>query len=105
MIQKTVKVKIGEDIYKASFCFGAIKGIQNSIKGIKVDDIFKGVQEQNFEIIIEVLYHTIKFNHPKFTRREIEALGMADVDAAFTAIAELFELSLPAPKEDEEEKN
>ena len=106
MVQKITNIKIGDNIYKASFNFGVIKNMQNCIKGLKVDDIFKGVQEQNFEVIIELLYHSIKFNHKEFTRREIESLGIADVERIFTSIAELFEVSLPAPKgENEEEKN
>lgn len=106
MIQRHTEIKIGDNIYKASFNFGVIKGIQNSIKGIKVDQIFKGVQEENFDIIIELLYHSIKFNHKDFTRRQIESLGMSDIENVFTGIAELFELSLPTVKEnDEEEKN
>lgn len=107
MIQKLTNIKIGENIYKASFNFGVIKGIQNSIKGIKVDDIFKGVQEQNFEVIIELVYHAIKFNHKEFTRKQVESLGIADVEGVFNSIAELFDISLPAPKneDDEEEKN
>lgn len=106
MIQKTTNIKIGDNIYKASFNFGVIKCMQNCIKGLKVDDIFKGVQEQNFEIIIELVYHSIKFNHKEFTRRQVESLGIADVEGVFNSIAELFEVSLPAPKgETEEEKN
>lgn len=109
MVQKITNIKIGDNIYKASFNFGVIKSMQNSIKGLKVDDIFKGVQEQNFEVIVELLYHSIKFNHKEFTKREVENLGIADVENVFNSIAELFEVSLPPVKEkndeDEEEKN
>lgn len=110
MVQKITNIKIGDNIYKASFNFGVIKNMQNCIKGLKVDDIFKGVQEQNFEVIVELLYHSIKFNHKEFTRREVETLGIADVEGVFNSIAELFEISLPPVKEnngdeEEEEKN
>ena len=79
--------------------------MQNAIKGLKVNDIFKGVQEQDFNIIVELLYNAIKFNHKEFTRKDIESLGMNDIESAFNGIAEMFEISLPAPQGEDERKN
>lgn len=107
MINKTVQIKIGNVGYNASFNFGVIKNMQNKIKGLKVEDIFKGVENQDFNIITNLLYFSIKCNHPNFDISEIDRLGLNDLDTVFEGIAELFGLSLPDSSEieDIEEKN
>ncbi len=106
MINKHTTIKIGNVTYKLSFNFGVIKNMQNKIQGLKVEDIFKGVENQDFNIITNLLFYGIKFNHPNFDIVEIDSLGMEDLDEVFEAIARVFGISLPDVEPvDETEKN
>lgn len=102
-MKKSSTIKINNNIYNISLNFGVIMGIQQDIKGIKVDDIFTGIQNQRFDIINSLLYHGIKFNHKEFTRKDIEMLDLSDIEEVFTAMGDLFEKSLPQSKEEDED--
>lgn len=91
----TTTVKIGEKEYDFSFNFGVIKLIQAKLKGTKVEDIFKGVENQDFNIILEILFAGIKWNHSDIKMRELEELGLNDFEEVFAAIGRVFENSMP----------
>lgn len=101
-MKKKTTVKINNNIYTISLNFGVIMGVQQDIPNTKVDDIFKGIEQQRFDVINSLLYRGIKFNHKEFTRRDIESLEISDLENVFTAIAELFENSLPQAKEEDD---
>lgn len=105
MINKHTTIKIGNTTYKLSFNFGVIKQMQNRIQGLKVEDIFKGVENQDYNIITDLLYLGIKFNHPNFDIKEVDSLGVDDIEEVFNAIARVFNIALPTTEVDEEEKN
>lgn len=102
-MRKKTTIKINNNIYNISLNFGVIMKIQQDIKGLKVDDIFTGIQNQRFDIINSLLYHGIKFNHKDFARKDIESLNLSELETAFNAIASLFEESLPQSNGEDEE--
>ena len=104
MNKNTVEITLGGVEYNLSFNFAVIKAIQNSIKGLKVEDIFNGISEQDFNIISELLYRGIKFNHHDFKREIIDGLGFTDIENVFTCIADLFQITMPIQEKEEEGK-
>lgn len=100
MKKNTIEIILGGVEYDLSFNFSVIKSIQLAIKGLKVEDIFNGIAEQNFNIISELLYRGIKFNHKDFNREIIDELGFDDIENIFTSIAKLFEVTMPTTSDD-----
>lgn len=103
MNKNTIEIILNGVEYNLSFNFLVIKSMQQSIKGLKVEDIFNGIANQDFNIITELLYRGIKFNHDKFDREIINNLGFEDIENVFTAIASLFEITMPKAEEVSEE--
>ncbi len=103
MNKNTVEITLNGEQYNLSFNFLVIKSMQLAIKGLKVEDIFNGIANQDFNIITELLYRGIKFNHSDFKREIIDGLGFSDIETVFTGIADLFEVTMPKAKENEEE--
>lgn len=96
----TTVIKIGEKEYSLSFNFGVILRMQAKRKGLKVDEIFAGVEKQDFNIISDLLFYGIKWNHPEFKIEQIEELGLGDFEEVFSAIGRVFEASIPKAKEE-----
>lgn len=99
----TTQIKIGEKEYSLSFNFGVIKRMQGARKGLKVDEIFAGVEGQDFNILSDLLFYGIKWNHPEFELKQIEELGLGDFEEVFSAIGRVFEASIPKVENKEEE--
>ena len=51
------------------------------------------------DVISELLYRGIKFNHPDFSRDIVDNLGFSDIETVFVAIANLFGATMPTTKE------
>lgn len=99
MNKNTVEITLQGKEYNFSFNFLIIKNLQNAIKGLKVEDIFQRVVDQDFNVISELLYRGIKFNHPDFSRDIVDNLGFSDIETVFVAIADLFGATMPTTKE------
>ena len=95
MNKNTVEIILNGETYNLSFNFLVIKTMQMAIKGLKVEDIFNGIANQDFNVISELLYRGIKFNHENFDRNVIDSLGFNDLENVFTSIASLFEATMP----------
>ena len=95
MNKNTVEIILNGETYNLSFNFLVIKTMQMAIKGLKVEDIFNGIANQDFNVISELLYRGIKFNHENFDRSVIDSLGFNDLENVFTSIASLFEATMP----------
>ena len=52
MNKNTVEITLNGEQYNLSFNFLVIKSMQLAIKGLKVEDIFNGIANQDFNIII-----------------------------------------------------
>lgn len=104
MNKNTVEIILNGKEYKLSFNFLVIKSMQNAIKGLKVEDIFNGIANQDFNIINELLFRGIKFNHEKFERSVVDNLGFNDIENVFTSLASLFEATMPKSEGVEEGK-
>ena len=104
MNKNTVEITLNGEQYNLSFNFLVIKSMQLAIKGLKVEDIFNGIANQDFNIITELLYRGIKFNHKDFDREIVDSLGFNDIENVFTSIAALFEATMPKGDSEEEGK-
>lgn len=104
MKKNTVEIMLNGEQYDLSFNFLVIKSMQLAIKGLKVEDIFNGIANQDFNIINELLYRGIKFNHKDFDREVVDSLGFNDIENVFTSIAALFESTMPKGDSEEEGK-
>lgn len=104
MKKNTVEIMLNGEQYDLSFNFLVIKSMQLAIKGLKVEDIFNGIANQDFNIINELLYRGIKFNHKDFDREVVDSLGFNDIENVFTSIAALFEATMPKGDSEEEGK-
>lgn len=98
MEQQTINLK-GQE-YKAKLDFATLGKVQTALRkqGVKIgfQEIFNEVQAQNFAVITELIIQSILRCHPQIKREVIEEkLDLAELENAFTFMANLIEASLP----------
>ncbi|SCH67823.1 Uncharacterised protein [uncultured Clostridium sp.] len=93
------KIKINEKEYKISFNFGVIKNVTKDCGGITVPQMIERLSMGDLEVISSVLYHGIKFNHPKFDIKEVDTLSLGEVFKSFETIGTLMNDTMPQDKE------
>lgn len=100
----TTKVTLNGKEYNLSLNFGVIRRVQADNKGMTMEDIFHGLEKQDFNVISTLLYNGIKWNHKDFEIKEIDELGLGEIASVLEAIVEVVNKSMPAAdKEDEVE--
>ena len=97
---KTVEITLGGKKFRMKFDFETIANIQMELKkkglAYKFTDIFKGVEEQDFSVIIPVIVHAIKRVHPQVETSSIkDLLTLDESDNMINSLVELIDVSMP----------
>ena len=89
------KILINEKEYLISFNFGTIKNTCKELGSLPVPQLIKRLSESDLEVVGEILYQGIKYNHEDFDRKEIDGLSMLEMFQAFETVGELLSESMP----------
>lgn len=105
---KTVKITLNNKTFNMKFDFETIANIQAELKkkglDYKFTDLFEGIEEQNFSVIVPVVVHCIRRLHPQVSVETIKDLLTLDQsETIIEALIELIDVSMPKKKE--EKKN
>lgn len=98
----TVIVKIGEKEYEMSLNFGVLKMLQKEKKDLKIDDVFKGIQNQDYNLVSQLVCQGIKWNHKEFEMSQLNDLSLVEMLDVFRATEEVVELSLTVTNKENE---
>lgn len=98
---KIVKITLCEKTFNMKFDMETIANLQTTLKRQKLEyrlsDIFKGVQEQDFSIIVPLLCASIRRVHTQVSEDSIKDLLTFDnIDEIVAKLVELIDASLPS---------
>lgn len=88
------KIKINNKEYKISFNFGVIKSVCKECS-CTTPEMIARLSEGDLDVISSVLYHGIKFNHPKFEQSEVDKLNLLELFASFNVVGQLMNDAMP----------
>lgn len=97
---KIVEVTLNEKTFKMKFDFETIANIQSELKAknipCKFYELFKGIEEQDFSIIVPVMVHSIRRVHPNVSAETIKDLLTFDtLETVIEALVNLIDVSMP----------
>lgn len=106
---KTVKITLNDKTFNMKFDFETIANIQAELKqkglDYKFTDLFAGIEEQNFSVIVPMVVHCIKRMHPQVKTETIKDLMTLDQsETIIEALVELIDVSMPKEKEEAKKK-
>lgn len=106
---RIVEITLDGKTFKMKFDMETIANIQQELKKKDMDykftDIIKGIQEQDFSIMLPVIVHSIKRMHPQIEARNIKELLTLDAfESVVTAMVNLIDASLPTNTEEAKKK-
>lgn len=107
-MNNTVTLTLKGQEYKAKLDFRTLANIQTAFKkeGIKLtmQEVFDGIAQQDFAIIVEVVVQSVLRCHPQLKRASIEdKLDFAEITNTFEFIVELANESMPKSEGNEDE--
>lgn len=106
---KTIDITLQGKKFKMKFDFETIANIQSELKkkslNYKFTDIFKGVEEQDFSIIVPMVVHSIRRVHPQVSADTIrDLLTIDESETIIEALVNLIDVSMPKNTEDVKKK-
>lgn len=109
-IKNTItEIKLDETSYKMKFDFETIARIQAELKkngmGYKFFEIFEGLENQDFSIIVPLFVHSVQRMHPQIKAETIKAhMTFDNLEVILNSLMELIENSMPKNSEEDKKK-
>lgn len=96
----TTQIKLGDKIFNAKLDFLTIANIQKQLKkdgqNCTFQEMFEGIANQDFSILVPFLVQSIKRVHPQLKDDYIvDFLNFENIEAIFEGLSELIEASMP----------
>lgn len=106
---KTIDITLSGKKFKMKFDFETIANIQSELKkkglSYKFTDLFKGIEEQDFSIIVPIVVHSIRRVHPQIEAHSIkDLLTLDESETIIEALVELIDASMPKNEEEIKKK-
>ena len=103
------EIKINGTSYKMKFDFETIARIQADLKknGLpyKFYEIFEGLENQDFSIIVPLFVHCVQRMHPQVKTETIKGhMTFDNLEVILTSLMELIENSMPKNSEEDKKK-